>query len=153
MNWINQLFDIQGKFYDFAFTKAKINLQIKLNPYSISKLFFTERITDPATTGIEELELFLYIKKCSTLASDFNQKGQFIKNYNAYNRDSLTLTGSITGISNPSLSIGHKSSNDVFLCLNLPDINKWDSTFLKQRYTLFNSTQCMNIANGNYTND
>ena len=42
LSMVNQLFDLKGIFYDFAFTKAKIILSIKLNPYSISKLFFTE---------------------------------------------------------------------------------------------------------------
>ena len=74
------------------------------------------------------------------MQSDMNDKGQFGERYINYNRDTLTLNGGISGISNPTLPIGHKSSNDVYACLGLPDVNSFDSTYLKQRYTLFNST-------------
>jgi len=59
--------------------------------------------------------------------------------YHKYAMDTLTLNG---GFKNSSayLSSGHNSSNDVILCLNLPDTNELDSTFLKQRYTLFNAS-------------
>lgn len=54
--------------------------------------------------------------------------------------DTLTLTGGLTSESSPFLSSGHNSTNDVILCLSLPDTNNKDSTYLKQRYTLFNAT-------------
>ena len=75
LNFINTLFDIDGKFYDFAFSKTKIQLDIKLRPHSLAKLFFTEQIVNPQTSGIEQLELFAYIKKSQTLTSDMNEKG------------------------------------------------------------------------------
>ena len=63
----------------------------------------------------------------------------------------MTLTGGLTGTSSSYLTSGHLSTNDVYLCLNIPDENKLDSTYLKQRYTLFNSTQVIRIMNGTYT--
>ena len=37
------------------------------------------------------------------------------------------------------------------LCLNTPDTNSLDSTFLKQRYTLYSATEICNIANKKHT--
>ena len=65
----------------------------------------------------------------------------------------MTLTGGLTGTSSSYLTSGHLSTNDVYLCLNIPDENRLDSTYLKQRYTLFNSTQVIRIMNGVYTQD
>ena len=60
--------------------------------------------------------------------------------YHKYQMDSLTLNGGLTDKSSMYLSSGHNSSNDVILCLNLPDTNSKDSTYLKQRYTLFTAS-------------
>lgn len=51
--------------------------------------------------------------------------------YHKYTMDSLTLSGGISSKSNPELSSGHTSTNDIMLCLNIPDITNKDSTFLK----------------------
>jgi len=45
--------------------------------------------------------------------------------------DSLTLNGSLGGANTAYLSSGHYSSNDVMLCLSVPDTNSNDSTYLK----------------------
>ena len=66
--------------------------------------------------------------------------------YHKYVIDSLTMSGGF-GKSSPYLSSGHDSTNDVILCLSLPDLNRKDSTYLKQRFTLFNSSQIANIMN------
>ena len=137
LNWINALFDIEGKFYDFAFTKSDILMELKLQPYEFSRLFFVKKYM--SLCGITDIELYLYIKTCSTLPTDINQKGHFIKHYNAYYRDTFTMQGGITNDSSSYCTTGHKSTNDVYACLNLPDENEEDSTYLKQRYTLFNS--------------
>ena len=60
--------------------------------------------------------------------------------YHKYTVDTLTMSGGLGNTSNPYLSSGHDSTNDVILCLSIPDTNKRDSTYLKQRYTLLNST-------------
>ena len=73
--------------------------------------------------------------------------------FNKYSCDSLTLNGSITGSNTAYLSSGHSSTNDVVLCLNIPDTNNKDSTYLKQRYTLYNATQISNIYNKKYTDE
>ena len=51
------------------------------------------------------------------------------------------------------LSSGHNSTNDVILCLNIPDTGNKDSTYLKQRYTLYNATQIANIYNKKFTDE
>ena len=45
--------------------------------------------------------------------------------------DTLTLNGGITDKSTMYLSSGHNSTNDLMLCLNIPDTNNKDSTLLK----------------------
>jgi hypothetical protein len=60
------------------------------------------------------------------------------------------MTGGLTSDSNPYLSSGHQSTNDVLLGLSLADTNNKDSTYLKQRFTLSNSTQLSNKANGKF---
>ena len=45
--------------------------------------------------------------------------------------DTLTLAGGIMDASTTYLSSGHDSTNDVILCLSLPDTNNKDSTYLK----------------------
>ena len=61
--------------------------------------------------------------------------------------DILTLSGGLGSNSTAFLSSGHDSTNDVILCLSVPDENNKDSCYLKQRYTPFNSTQISNIMN------
>lgn len=97
----------------------------------MAKLFFTEDICDKSLTGITELELICYVKSSSALPSDMNDKGAFVQMYHKYAMDSLTLNGGLVDKSSAYLSSGHNSSNDVILCLNLPDTNNKDSTFLK----------------------
>jgi hypothetical protein len=41
------------------------------------------------------------------------------------------MTGGLTGPSNPILSSGHDSTNEVILCLTTPDTNNKDSMLLK----------------------
>lgn len=60
--------------------------------------------------------------------------------YHKYTMDALTLSGGLINQSTTELSSGHNSTNDVCCCLNIPDVNNKDSTYLKQRYTLFNAT-------------
>lgn len=97
----------------------------------MAKLFFTEDICDKNLTGITELELICYVKSSSALPSDMNDKGAFVQMYHKYAMDSLTLNGGLVDKSSAYLSSGHNSSNDVILCLNLPDTNNKDSTYLK----------------------
>jgi hypothetical protein len=111
-----------------------------LQPYSFAKLFFTEDICKKSETGISELELYCYVKTSSSLPSDMNAKDAFVQHFNKYTSENLTMSGGLSAPSNPILSSGHDSSNDVFLCLNTTDVNNKDSMMLKQRFTLFNST-------------
>ena len=119
----------------------------------MAKLFFTEDICDKAQTGITELELICYVKSSSSLPTDMNEHGAFVQIYHKYAMDTLTLNGGLTDKSSMYLSSGHNSTNDVVLCLNLPDTNNKDSTYLKQRYTLFNATQVMNILNKKFNDE
>ena len=139
LNMTNQLFDIKNKFYTAAFTKQTPRLSLKLQPYKISQLFFTDTITSAVGTGLTELELYCYIKQSSVLPSEMADKGEFTQTYHKYVIDALTLSGGY-GRSSTFLSSGHDSTNDVILCLSTPDVNRKDSCYLKQRYTLFNST-------------
>lgn len=45
--------------------------------------------------------------------------------------DRLTISGGLTSNSTAFLSSGHDSTNDVILCLSIPDENNKDSTYLK----------------------
>lgn len=60
-----------------------------------------------------------------------NAHGAFVQTYHKYTMDTLTINGGLTSDSTMFLSSGHNSTNDVVLCLNIPDTNSKDSTFLK----------------------
>ena len=97
----------------------------------MAKLFFTEDYCKVSETGITEINFNCYLKQTSTLQSQLNTKGAFVQMFNKYCCDSLTLNGGITGSNTAPLSSGHSSTNDVILCLNIPDTNNKDSTYLK----------------------
>ena len=75
LTFVNQLFDLHGKFYSSAFSRQNIRLEMKLQPYSFAKMFFTDSICKVAGTGLEELELHIYSKKSSAIQTDINNKG------------------------------------------------------------------------------
>lgn len=50
-------------------------------------------------------------------------KDSIVSMYQKYEVDTLTITGGITGKSNPILSRGHKSSNEIVLALTLNDVD------------------------------
>ena len=54
------------------------------------------------------------------------------------------------GQQNVQIQLGHNSSNNVILGFELDDQNENDSTYLKQRFTLFPAAIQLGFINGSY---
>lgn len=111
-------------------------------------MFFTETICDPQKTGLIGIELFVYTKKSSSLASDFAEKGVFAQNFHKVVAENLLISNGVNANATIDVPSGHKSTNDLFLAITLNDHTAADSTFYKQRSTPYSAQQILNILNG-----
>ena len=123
----------------------------------MNKIFGNDLLLDKSKTGITDMELVLTSKDSEFVKSELNAKEGFADAYMRFDYQ-LTPTSDITRLTNFIIPKGYTSTADVIVALSLQDQgssqpNVYESVYIKQRFTPFNSTQIINMENSDYDNN
>ncbi|CAL6109339.1 Conserved_hypothetical protein [Hexamita inflata] len=139
LNCLNQVFDLDNNFYPSVLKRQEVQFRIKLQNYSISKLFAKETVFEPTKTGLCDIQLFIASKQSSTIQTKLNAKNKIIQPYVRY--EQFPLTASLDSTQVNFVNNGHNSSARTALCIYQNDINEDDSTYLHGLWSTFTAAQ------------
>ncbi|CAL6028383.1 Conserved_hypothetical protein [Hexamita inflata] len=145
LNVLNQVFDLDNNFYPSILSRQEVQFRVKLQNYSVAKLFGKVGVFDEATTGIGDIQLFIASKQSQSVQTKMNEKNKIIQPYIRYEQFPLEHSLDATQIN--YVNNGHNSSAKTALCIYQNDANEDDSSYLHGFWSTFTVDQL--VANEN----
>ncbi|CAL6054130.1 Conserved_hypothetical protein [Hexamita inflata] len=135
LNMLHRLFNFSNNFFTAALYRDNMQLQVKLQQYSMAKCFGTETLFDTTNTGICEFELILLNKNSERVQNQVQSKTVIVQNQIGI--DVSPLATAVKDLQEKVVTIGHTSVNAISNALLQYDQTEADSTYFHQRFTPF----------------
>ena len=126
-----------------------MNIRIQLLNASVAKIFGTETLFDSTYTGITDFRMNIYHKTSPHIEQVLAQKNSYGKYFQRMTLEYQPIN-SPGQAQNVQIQLGHNSSNNIILGFERDDQSDADSTYYKQRFTLFPAATQLAFINGAY---